>query len=58
VDNFNLICKSLPTVTILDDTRENLIKESLSKFCKIGVFINAFKKAQDSHFLSGRNEKW
>jgi len=58
VDNFNLICKSMPKVSILDDTRKKIIKESLGKFGKITVFINVFKKAQDSDFLSGRNEKW
>jgi len=58
VDNFNLVCKSLPKVNILDDSRKSLIKKNFSKFGKSDVFVNVFKKAQESDFLSGRNERW
>ena len=58
VDNFNEICKSLPVVTIVDENRKNLINKSVDKLGDIKAFTKVFKKAQDSDFLSGRNEKW
>ncbi len=58
VDNFNIICTSLPRITSVDETRKDLINKSFSIFQNIEVFTKAFKKAQDSDFLSERNEKW
>ncbi len=58
VDNFNRICTSLPRITSVDETRKDLVNKSFSMFENIEVFTKVFKKAQNSDFLSGRNEKW
>lgn len=56
---YNRICKSLPSVKIVNDSRRRAIKASWNKYKQdISVFKEVFEKAQASDFLSGRSGKW
>ncbi len=57
VNSFNSICKSLPKVQKLTDTRKRKIK-STSKLLGKMTFEDVFFKVESSDFLSGRNGKW
>lgn len=53
---FNEICKSLPKIQKLTDTRKRAIK-SASKQIN-GDFEKLFRAVEESDFLTGRNGKW
>ena len=55
VDKFNYICSSLPRVTILSTRRERAINVLLKEFTA-EQFETAFRKAQASKFLTGKNK--
>ena len=55
VDKFNYICSSLPRVTILSTRRERTITVLLKEFTA-EQFETAFRKAQASKFLTGKNK--
>lgn len=55
VDTFNYICSSLPRVTILSTRRERTINVLLKEFT-VEQFETAFRKAQASKFLTGKNK--
>lgn len=57
VDAYNSLCTDLPSVRSLTDKRKRAIRARLKDY-SIDDFTTAFKKAQQSDFLSGRNGKW
>ena len=57
VNAFNETCTSLPSVKKLSESRKKAMKARLNNF-NYEDFITAFKKAQESDFLSGRSGKW
>lgn len=57
VNSFNVICKSMPKVTKLTDTRKKLIKKA-EKLLGGNSFEELFLKVENSDFLSGRNGRW
>ena len=56
VKSFNSICKSLPKVERLTDTRKAKIKKA-SELISF-KFEELFRKVENSDFLSGRNGAW
>ncbi len=57
-DLFNDICKSLPSIAVLSDTRKNQIRLRWGKFKKIELWKDLFERTEESEFLSGRSGKW
>ena len=59
VDLYNELCPSLPSVKKLTDKRKRNLK-TLWEFIKGDMehIRTVFENAEDSDFLSGRNEKW
>lgn len=57
IDIYNNICISLPKVTKITDKRKQKIKARLKNF-DTNDFQNAFLKAEESDFLSGRKGNW
>lgn len=56
---FNVICISLPQVSVLTKTRETHIKTLLTTLEKSGMTkIDYLKKVENSDFLTGRSGKW
>ena len=56
VDKYNEICKSLPKVMKLSDTRRKAINARLDKF-SLEEIISVFEKAEQSNFLKGANNR-
>lgn len=54
VDNFNLICSSLPRVKKITDTRKRAIKKAADALEGLSSFEEVFKKVEASDFLTGR----
>ena len=57
VDEYNVICVSLPKVYKLSDKRKKTVKALLKTYTRDDV-TTVFEKAETSDFLSGRNQKW
>lgn len=57
IDIYNSICKSLSKVIKTSDKRNRAIKNILKKYSKADL-ETAFRKAEDSDFLSGRSGSW
>ena len=56
VDLFNSICKSLPKVTKMTDSRKRLIRNSTRLLdCELSEF---FERVENSDFLTGREGDW
>lgn len=55
VDNFNLICSSLPKVRRITDTRKRAIKKATDALEGLSSFEEVFQKVEASDFLTGRN---
>ncbi|MDD3224736.1 MAG: hypothetical protein PHX70_08585 [Clostridium sp.] len=55
---YNKICKSLPEVTTITESRKNTLKARCKTFKDIKKFYELFTKAEKSEFLSGRSGKW
>lgn len=55
VDLFNELCPSLSKVTVLSSSRERAITARLKEFT-VEQFETAFRKAQASKFLTGKNK--
>lgn len=53
---FNEICKSLPKIQKMTDTRKRAIKSASKQID--GDFEKLFKTVEESDFLTGRNGKW
>lgn len=58
VKAYNDICKSLPSVKVISDKRKKKMKATYGEVEDIDAFMEVFKKAESSDFLSGRNGKW
>ena len=58
VENYNFICKSLPSVKVISDKRKDKMRVVYREIGDINKFIEVFQKAEKSDFLSGRNGKW
>ena len=58
VDAYNRICHSLPKCTILSSKRKMALHARFESKFRPADFIEVFKKAEASDFLSGRNTKW
>lgn len=58
VSEYHKHCPSLPKVRFLTDKRKQMIKARWKTHKDLSVFIEIFKKAEASDFLSGRNGKW
>lgn len=58
VQAYNDICKSLPGVKVISEKRKKKMRVMYREVGDIGIIIEAFKKAESSDFLSGRNGKW
>ena len=54
---YNENCKSLPKVTTISQTRKNAMRILNSEY-SIEKIEEAFKKAQASEFLTGKNKPW
>ncbi len=54
---YNSICKSLPQVKTITEKRKKLIK-AIMKSYTLEQIKKVYEKAEESHFLSGRNGKW
>lgn len=58
-ETYNSICKSLPEVKMMTDTRKTHLKSFLDILKKHDLTVDEyFRRVQDSDFLSGRNGKW
>lgn len=58
-ETYNSICKSLPEVKVMTDTRKTHLKSFLDILKKHDLTVDEyFRRVQDSDFLSGRNGKW
>lgn len=55
---YNKICKSLPKVTAITESRKKTLKARCKTFKDIKKFHELFTKAEKSEFLSGRSGKW
>lgn len=55
VDNFNLICSSLPKVRRITDARKRAIKKATDALEGLSSFEEVFQKVEASDFLTGRN---
>ena len=58
VKAYNDICISLPDVRVISDKRKDKMRATYRKVGDINKFIDVFRKAESSDFLSGRNGKW
>ncbi len=58
VQAYNDICISLPDVRVISDKRKDKMRVTYRKVGDINKFIDVFRKAESSDFLSGRNGKW
>lgn len=58
VKAYNDICKSLPSVKVISDKRKKKMRSTYKEVEDIDTFMEVFKKAESSDFLSGRNGKW
>ena len=58
VDAYNRICHSLPKCTTLSAKRKKALHARFESKFRPADFIEVFKKAEASDFLSGRNTKW
>jgi hypothetical protein len=58
VQAYNDICKSLPSVRVISDKRKKKMRVIYREVGDLDVITEAFKKAENSDFLSGRNGKW
>jgi len=59
MDSFVSICTSLPKIQGLTPNRKKHISARLNEFGNIDKFIEVFKKAENSDFLKGNNDrKW
>ena len=56
IDKYNSVCKSLPKVMKLSDTRRKAINARLDKF-SLEEIITVFEKAEQSNFLKGANNR-
>ena len=56
IDKYNSVCKSLPKVMKLSDTRRKAINARLDKF-SLEEIISVFEKAEQSNFLKGANNR-
>lgn len=56
IDKYNSICKSLPKVMKLSDSRRKAINARLDKF-SLEEIISVFEKAEQSNFLKGANNR-
>lgn len=56
INSFNSICTSFSKVTILSESRKKAIKARFNTYGEAGI-IDAFKKAEASDFLKGKNAK-
>ncbi len=57
VESYNDICKSLPSVRIISDKRKKKMRVTAKEF-GLEDFIDVFRKAENSEFLSGKNGRW
>lgn len=57
VDLYNTICKSLPQVKRLTDSRKRAIKARLKTY-SMEDFEKAFRMAEESSFLKGETQNW
>lgn len=57
VDNFNLLCPSLPRVTRLSDARKRSISARLRGGYSVEDLDRAFKLTESSDFLTGKNDR-
>ena len=57
INLYNGICKTLPKVTKLSDSRKRAIKARLKSY-SVDDLKKAFQMAEESDFLSGRSGKW
>lgn len=58
VQAYNDICKSLPSVKVISDKRKKKMRAIYREVGNLDIITEAFKKAENSDFLSGRNGKW
>lgn len=58
VDDFLSICKSMPTIRDVSPSRKKAIKSAIAHAGGIDALRDAFKKAEASDFLTGRNGGW
>lgn len=58
VQAYNAICKSLPSVRVISDKRKKKMRVIYREVGDLDTITEAFKKAERSDFLSGRNGKW
>lgn len=56
IDSFNDICTSFPKVKSLSDSRKKAIKARLNTY-SVEQIIEAFRKAEASDFLKGKNNR-
>lgn len=56
IDKYNSVCKSLPKVMKLSDSRRKAINARLDKF-SLEEIISVFEKAEQSNFLKGANNR-
>ncbi len=57
INLYNGICKTLPKVTKLSDSRKRAIKARLKSY-SVEDLKTAFQMAEESDFISGRSGKW
>lgn len=58
VQAYNDICKSLPSIRVISDKRKKKMRVIYREVGDLDIITEAFKKAESSDFLSGRNGKW
>lgn len=58
VDSYNSICTSLPKVVKITDKRKRTMKARWKEYGNLDTYKQVFEMAEESDFLSGRNEKW
>ena len=58
VDAYNQICHSLPKCTTLSEKRKKALHARFKSKFRPADFVEVFKKAEASDFLSGRRTKW
>lgn len=58
IELYNNICKSLPQVKKITDKRKRTIRARWKQYNDLSIYVEVFKKAEESDFLSGRNGKW
>ena len=58
VSEYHKNCPSLPKVKFLSTKRRANIRTRWKTYNDLSVFVEVFKKAEASDFLSGRNGKW